>query len=414
MDTSTAHWLVSEDGRAALERASSWSDPSSMAAAQGMRRTCTAEQAAAALSQASLRRRAAAKFGEAAASLFFTPDALEQATRPAVAAWRAVRFAAAGVQAIWDLGCGIGADALAFRDAGITVVAVERDPVTAILAGANLGPEVEVLTGDVAVLGVAGSVGAGSSGAGSSGAGSPGIGERRPLAGDGIFCDPARRTARGRSWRVEDFSPSWEFVIGLLDGRRPACVKVGPGIPRSLIPASAQATWVSDHGDLVEASLWAGLPGSQPGVAEAVLLPQGRVLTGARGSTPGTGEVGRYLYEPDPAVIRAGATASLADTLGAWAVAPGIAYLTGDRLQVTPFAEAFEVLQVLPTAEKALRAWVRERRVGVLEIKKRGIDLDPAELRRRLRPSGPEKATLILTPTPTGAVALVVRRVSRA
>lgn len=397
MEITTAQWLVSEGGREALNQADGFADPTSVTAAQSMRRHWDAEQAAAALSQIRLRRRAAVKFGADAGSLFYTSDGLEQATRPAVAAWRATRFAQAEVSTIWDLGCGLGADALAFAAAGLRVIAVERDPVTAIFAQANLGLGVEVLTGDVAQL------------VGARHAGRPG-----PQPGEGIFCDPARRTDRGRSWRVQDFSPSWEFVTGLLAGNSPACVKVGPGIPRALIPDVAHATWVSERGDLVEASLWAGFPALAAGAAEALLLPGGHTLLGEPGSDPVLAEIGRYLYEPDPAVIRAGALAALADHLDAGAIAPGIAYLSGDRLQDTPFAEAFEVLEALPTAEKALRAWVRHNEIGVLEIKKRGIDLDPAELRRRLRPAGTRSATLVLTPTPSGAVALVVRRLSRA
>jgi hypothetical protein len=85
--------------------------------------------------------------------------------------------------------------------------------------------------------------------------------------------------------------------------------------------------------------------------------------------------------------------------------------LTSDQLGSTPFATAFEVRQRLPFHLKALRAWVHDARIGVLEIKKRGIDVDPADLRRRLRPAGPNSATLVIFPTPRGAVAAVAVRV---
>ncbi len=87
-----------------------------------------------------------------------------------------------------------------------------------------------------------------------------------------------------------------------------------------------------------------------------------------------------------------------------------IAYLVAAEPRDTPFATAFEVLQVLDAGERTLKGWVREQRVGTLEIKKRGVDIDPAALRRRLKPAGPNSATLVLTPTPDGARALVVRR----
>lgn len=196
MDAELARWLVSADAEPALAEASGQPDPGSLAAATALRRHWPADQAAAALGQVALRRRAVAKFGERAAGLFLTPDGLEQATRADVARWRAARFTRAGVREVVDLGCGIGADALAFADAGIAVTAVEADPATAVLAGANLGEHARVLCGDAVAL-ASGVLGGGAA----------------------LFADPARRTAAGRTWRVGDFSPPWEFVVGLLEGR---------------------------------------------------------------------------------------------------------------------------------------------------------------------------------------------------
>jgi hypothetical protein len=109
-------------------------------------------------------------------------------------------------------------------------------------------------------------------------------------------------------------------------------------------------------------------------------------------------------------VIRAGAIPALGRKLGGTGIAPGVAYLTAETHQPTPYATAFEVLDRLPYRERDLRAWVKANGVGTLEIKKRGLEVDPAALRRRLAPKGPASATLVLTPTSDGAVALVVRR----
>lgn len=393
MDQPTAAWLVSPDAASALALAAAQPDPDSLSAATRLRAAFPPERAAAALEQVSLRRRARRKAGGDADRFFWTVDGLEQATRPAVARRRAARFVALGATALVDLCCGLGLDAVAAVAAGLRVTAVERDPVTALLARANLAAaggaagagRAEVLTGDAEDL-------------------APGL-----LADDaGVFCDPARRTAAGRSWRVEDLSPPWPFVEGLLDGSRLACVKLGPGLPTNLIPAGVEAEWVSDAGDVVEAALWAGprtVPGRRRAVVDGAELTRDGVLP-----APPVGAVGGYLYEPDGAVLRAGLVPAVAEAVGGWRLHAGVAYLAADALVPTPWAEAFEVLEVLPYQEKALRAWVRERRVGVLEIKKRGVDADPAALRRRLRPSGPHAATLVLTPTASGAVALVVRR----
>ena len=384
MDAELARWLVSPDAADALAEAAAQPDPGSLSAATALRRRWSPDRAAAVLTQAALRRRASAKFGDRAAHLFLTPDGLEQATRADVARWRAGRFGAAGVTEVVDLGCGIGADALALVDAGLRVVAVESDPATAVLARANLGERAEVVCGDARDL-AAGLL----------------------AGGAAVFADPARRTAVGRTWRVADFSPPWEFVTGLLDGRV-GCLKAAPGIPSGFLPDTVAASWVSHRGDLVEASLWSG-PWT-PGSRTAVLLPSGDELDAGERRDPPVGPVGRYLYEPDPAIIRAGATAALAELLGARCPQAGIAYLFADAFEATPFATAFEVRAELPFDERVLRRWVQEQAIGTIEIKVRGIDVDPALLRKRLKPKGPGSATLVLTPTPTGARTVVVHR----
>ena len=385
MDPAVAAWLVSPAADDALDAAAAEPDPGSLGAAERLRRLVSAERAAAVAEQAVLRRRAVAKFGDAAATTFFTSTGLEQATRRVVADPRAARFADAGVRHVVDLGCGIGADALAFQRAGLRVTPVERDPATAVLAGATLGVDVVVADAESAW---------------------PSLAASDPDAG--VFCDPARRTSSGRSWRVEDLSPPWSFAESLLDGSRLACVKLGPGVPTSLIPDAVEAEWVSDAGSVVEATLWAG-PGTVAGRRRAVV--DGVVLE--RDSTPDAvvpAGLDDWLYEPDGAVIRAGLGGHLARLLGAAPVHADVAYLAGPAYVPTPFATAFEVLEVLPYDLKALRAWVREHGAGTLEIKKRGIDVDPATLRRQLKPRGAASATLLLTPTPEGVRALVVRR----
>ncbi len=426
MDAATARWLVSDAARPALEAATAEADPGSLAAATRLRAFVAPDQAAAVLTQAALRRKAAAKFGRRAERLFFTPDGLEQATRASVAARRATRFAhllavangraLAAPGSIADLGCGLGADALAFADAGLEVIAVERDEVTAILAEANLAAADAAGTDDAHAARAAGvlapprvEVGAAEDvwpllAAGDGGGRAP---ARTGLA---VFCDPARRTASGRTWRVEDLTPTWPFVEGLLDGSRVACVKLGPGIPHRLIPDAVTAEWVSDAGTVVECALWAG-PGVQQGVRRAVV--DGAELAVASAPEPaGVAPIGAYLYEPDGAVVRAGLVDELARLVRATRVASGIAYLSAPWHLPTPFADAFAVREVLPYDEKVLRAWVRDRGVGTLEIKKRGIEVDPAQLRRRLRPRGSAQATLVLTPTASGAVAVVCERLS--
>ncbi|MEL4358109.1 MULTISPECIES: class I SAM-dependent methyltransferase [unclassified Luteococcus] len=403
--------LHTPEGAAALTAAMAEQDPDSLAAATRLRRGHPAELAAEALTQAALRRKARTKFGDDAARLFFTPDALEQATRPAVAAWRAERLRAAGIRRVIDLGCGIGADSIACLHAGIDVVAVELDPTTAEHARANLAAaaephnpstaaelveaRAEVIQGDAVAL-------------------APEL-----LAGAGpetcVFIDPARRTEGGRTWKVEAFTPPWDFVLSLLDGPHSTVVKLGPGVPKQLLPDDVEALWVAVGNDVVECSLWR-TPDARPVHGAVLLQPFDRLGDRAAGRRIDAmaheplpvGPVGRYLVEPHGAVIRAGAL----DQIGpeTWLLDPQVAYLSTNHPVTSPFATCFEVLEDLDFNPKLLKAWVREHRVGTLEIKKRAIDVDPAELRKKLQPKGPNSATLVLARTPDGARALVVAR----
>lgn len=187
-------------------------------------------------------------------------------------------------------------------------------------------------------------------------------------------------------------------------------MKLGPGLPHRAIPAGVEAEWVSDRGDTVEVALWAG-PGSHPDTRVALLLPDDRLVVAPGAAALSVGPVGSVLYEPAGAVTRAGGIAQLGTALDARLLHPDIAYLTADGFRPTPYAAAFEVLEVHQYTEQTLRHWARERGIGTLEIKKRGLDLDPAVLRKRLKLRGGASATVVLTRDSAGALLLVVRRI---
>lgn len=333
------------------------------------------ELVAAVLTQAKLRARAAAKFGPFASTMLFTEDGLEQATRLSVAAQHAGRFQRAGIAWVADLGCGIGADALAIASLGIEVTAVERDEVTAAIAAYNLAPwsNASVEHGDA---------------------------EQHDLTGvGGVFLDPARRAGGKRLKDPGDWSPSLDFAFGLGE-RLPTGVKLAPGADRELIPAGAEAQWVSVDRDVVELGVWFGEL-ARPGVRRsALVIADGGVaeLTAAGDSADAEpGPLGEYLLEPDGAVIRARLIGDLARSLGARMLDPTIAYLTADAPASTPFASSFRITADFVLDKRVLKRELAARGIGTLEIKKRGVDIDPAVLRTELAPKGEASATLILT-----------------
>ncbi|MCU1599203.1 MAG: SAM-dependent methyltransferase [Glaciihabitans sp.] len=343
---------------------------------------------AAVLSQSKLRARAQAKFGPFADRMLFTEAGLEQATRLQVAAHHAGRFQAAGVAWVADLGCGIGADALAIAALDIEVTGVERDQVTAALASFNLAPwsNARIEQADVTEYDLSGV--------------------------DGIYLDPARRNASRRLSNPADWSPSLDFAFGLAK-RFPTGIKLGPGIDRDLIPAEAEAQWISVGREVVEVGLWFGSV-ARPGIGRAALLigEKGAVELTAVGDSEDAeiGSLGEFIYEPDGAVIRARLIGDLVRNVNGRMLHPSIAYFSTDERTSTPFATRFRVLETFPFDERLLKKELASRRIGTLEIKKRGMDVDPARLRTKLSLKGDAAATLILTRVGDKRVALLAER----
>jgi hypothetical protein len=124
----------------------------------------------------------------------------------------------------------------------------------------------------------------------------------------------------------------------------------------------------------------------------------------------GAGPLGEYLYEPNGAVIRARLIGDLARSLGGRMLSQDIAYVTADTAVDTPFAARFRLIAQLPLDVKAIRKELVARSIGTLEIKKRGVDIDPAEYRKKLSLKGDGTATLILTRAGGKRVALLAQR----
>ena len=418
MDLETVVWLDSVDGVEALAVATSHDDATHALAAAGdaravdplkavtaLRRTLPdidAAQASAVLTQVRLRRRARPRLGDLVDHLLLTEDGLEQATRTVVADLRAARYAASGATHVADLGCGIGLDSAAFARAGLTVTAVERDPVVAGLARRNVaalghGARVSVLEGDVTDDRVVASV---------------------LDSADAAFVDPARRDPGsrrdGRSARLtapESWSPPWSWV-GSVAARVPrTAAKVAPGVDHALVPAGGCGTWTSVAGQLVEAEVaWPAL--ALDGARRAAV-----VVRSALGhplvlrsdvdlddeTPPPVGAIGAWLLEPDDAVIRAGLVGSVVARVAGRLLDPRVAYVTTDldpatQPDVDGAAAWFRVQESLHFDVDALRAALVARGVGHVVVKKRAIAADPDEVRRQLRlPRASGSAVVLLT-----------------
>lgn len=361
------------------------------------------------VSQTLLRRRAAARYGPVAHLMRWTRTGLEQASRAEVAVRRATRLHAAGVTQFVDLGCGVGIDSAAAARSGLQVLAIEYDQATAAAARANLalldqGPRCVVRVTDAL---------------------------RAHLPPDAVaFVDPSRRAgsrADGTSRRVLDpqsWQPPWSWVEQLAQRHPRTLVKAAPGIAHDLLPQDAAVEWVSVNGALVEVSVaHRGLVVSGQPLRSAVLLtpaldpwgvPHEKILSGTDAPAP-VGPLGQWLLEPDPAIVRAHLVGALADQVAGHVVSTGIAYVTTQDPPPQGWGRVDRIVDVLPAKSKPLRLALRARGIATVEIRTRGLALDPQQLRQELKLTHRgASASLVLTRLDGRAVALLVEPAGQA
>lgn len=355
---------------------------------------------AAVLTQSRLRVRGRVKFGDRVDRMLLTPDGVEQATRWQLAARHAARFREAGLVTVWDLGCGLGGDAMALAEAGLAVEAVDADPATALLAAHNLRdvPGTRVRQARIEDLDL------------------HQVAPHRLAPGRvGAWLDPARRLpgrtdSRGRPTRttaLDRLSPTWDQVREIAATLGHVGAKLAPAFPHEAVPPGSEAQWTGFGGEALECTVWWGDLVRRPGRSAQVHLRSStegawvEVLDDGGGPAPvaeGAEDLGEWLYEPERAVLQAGLTGVLARLVGGTETAPGAGYVTADSAVEVPWARRFRVRSVHPLATKHLRVWAREQDIGALTIKKRLVPLDPDRLRRDLRLRGGREAVVVLTP----------------
>lgn len=332
-----------------------------------------------------LRRKAAAKFpGMDISGWLFTDEALQQATTAAVARHRATRLAGAVVH---DATCSIGTELAALRTTATALLGSDIDEVRLAMARHNLGPEIPLCRADAL----------------------------HPISRDAVvLLDPARRSGDRRRFDPRAYQPPLDAVAEVYRGRD-TVVKCAPGIDFDSVRAlgfGGEIEVTSVGGSVREACLWSsGL--SRPGVrVRASVLDRDEEITDADPDDCPSGPPGRWIVDPDGAVVRAGLVRHYAVRHGLWQLDPDIAYLTGDRLP--DGVRGFEILEQVPMREKALRQALSAYDCGALEILVRGVDVDPDVLRKRLPRAGGQPLSLVITRLGRGSDAKSVALICRA
>lgn len=379
-------WLTSPAAYDAFEIATGCD--SLLAISARLRKTVTAERARLVVAQTELRGKARTKF-LLHDRLFFTRTGLEQSTDEWIARYKAGRFEQ-GIL-IADLCCGLGGDLMALGARG-PVVGIDRDPVAACFAKANLriantarrsahdnpssNHDAQTIVAEVQSI---------------------------DLRACGAWhLDPDRRPSGRRTTRVELHEPSLPTIDGFLAQNANAAIKLAPGCdPPAAWLATAELEWVARAGECRQLIAWFGDLSQQPGSRRATVLTGDAAVTLYAPSSTAmhelpSAELGEYLFDPSAAVLAASLLPTLANEHGLASLGSGGAYLTGNLPIESALMSTFRVREVLPMETKSLRQALAARRIGTLEIKKRVVDVSPEKLRQQLRLAGSESATLVL------------------
>lgn len=401
MNLDDYHWLVSPDARQWLDKAAE-GQASLVTLTQSLREKIGPKRSHLVVAQAELRRRAKTKFAHAD-SMFFTRQLLEQATDDVISDYKATRFPSE--QTIADLCCGIGGDLLGLATRG-QVTGVDRDQIAVLFAEANC----RALERDGVAFDVA---------------------DVNQLDVNGYqawHLDPDRRAAeqpaagqrlgrRRRTTKVEYQEPAIDSVNRLLDSNPRAAIKLAPATkPPEAWAERAELEWIGSRGECRQQMAWFEDLARFPGMRSATAFVSGcsapvTVHGTPNAEIPQSEAIGRYVFEPHAAVLAAGLAGVLAQQHGLSEVSQGIGYLTGDGIVDNPILSCFEVTEVLPFDPKHLKKAIRQRNIGNLEIKKRGVRVSPEQVRQEIRAKGDESAALLLLPVHRKVRAILARRV---
>lgn len=348
-----------------------------------LRKRYSQEVVSAAITLEELRQRAIVKFSRAS-QMWFDRQGLEQATQAQISSHKTNRFSGQ----VWDLCCGVGGDSIALAES-CRVTAVDLNPAACLRTGWNVEvygrqDQIEVHCEDVT---------------------------RRDYVGDLVHIDPDRRPGGSRVVRMEEAEPGLPFLKHLMQTARGGAVKLSPAANFIGKFPEAEIELISVDGECKEATVWFGEL-AEPGMYRATALPSGETLAGDPLSAfVEQSEIKKYVFDPDPGIVRSGLLDMLAETHGLSRLDEEEEYLTADQLPETHFVRSFEVIDVLNYKEKELRKYFRDSDFGQLEIKCRHIKVPIESLRKKLTLAGSEPGVLIVVREAGHSRAVICRRV---
>ena len=270
------------------------------------------------------------------------------------------------------------------------------------------------------------------------------------MRADYFTIDPARRAIEGENQRdLRNLTPTLEEVVEISKHYKGGMAKLPPGYPPAEIPDGTEILYLGGHSDCRECLVLFGELAKHPDTVRAVIIDKNgetvaewsrkrdrsletldddlqekldrndslegkdrtyRTAT-SRSDLP-LGEIGKYIAEPAPVLIRSRlfSDAALAHDPDAHLISEGIAYVSSDKPLPAPAFTSYEILAHAEIATGAVRSMLKEHDIGKITLKLRGVKLDPDAETKRLKPKGKNSAILFYTRFRGEKIAILTRR----
>jgi hypothetical protein len=344
------------------------------------------------------RRTSSEKLGEWSKAGFFVSALVEQASRRAIAEYRARFFQ--GATHILEIGTGTGSDTAALARVSKHITTIEADPLRAELAKRNLALQgisnVTFLVGELAQV-------------------------RSSLdlsSYDGFFADPARRTTQGHRVKdASDYSPPLGELLNLTDARVRA-IKVSPGLFFDAPQHGWTRSFVGCGDECLEQTLWYGAPV----IDSSVFLVDQEIgwapRTPCSQPLPPPHSLSGFVSEAHAVVNRSQYLSQFFSERGIAQIAPDVAYgISETKPHQDALISTFQVVDAFAFSIPKLRStlaslgWTNRS-----EFKKRnfGDDLDQLRSSMKLPPHfhGAPFGTILLFTWHNTPWVIIARRVS--
>lgn len=318
---------------------------------------------------------------------FFHQQGVEQKTSQALSTHHAKFFS--GVHSLCEIGTGLGFDTLEFSRVAEKVTSFDTNLLTVLFARHNLSVQgisnVDICHGEEW--------------------------KSSQQKFDGYFADPSRRTDRGERIKdPEQYSPSLSSVLSFFEGKLFG-IKVSPlVIPPKNFEGGTE--WLGDGEDLKELVLWGG-----KGSFKRVSVPSREFSFESEAQVPRyLSEIFSppfYLVEPHSSIIGSLLYPQFFASQGLHTFDSGVSYgVSKEYIVEHSMYRRFKIEEVMPLRIPDILKRSKVLDLGrETEVKKRGVEIDPNDIQKKLSKDGSNKKVIFLTRHAEKKVCLIGERI---